>query len=62
MKTKELRTKSKTELEKMQQEKLSALSVFKFGVSGSKIKNLKEGRNLKREIAQILTILNESKK
>ncbi len=62
MNTKELRTKSKTELEKMCVEKSAALSTFRFGLSGSKVKNLKEGKNLKREIAQILTILNESKK
>ncbi len=42
-------------------EKREALRVFRFSMSGGKVKNLKEGQNLKKEIAQILTILNSKK-
>jgi len=34
-----------------------ALRVFRFGISGSKTRNVKEGRDLRREIACILTEL-----
>ena len=40
-------------------EKKEALRVFRFAMSGGKIKNLKEGSNLKKEIAQIMTLLNK---
>ena len=62
MNIKDLRKKTPGELEKELSEKTVALSNFKFGVSGSKTKNVKAGRNLKKEIAQIHTILNETKK
>ena len=31
------------------------LKDFRFGLAGGKIKNLKEGRNLRKEIARVLT-------
>lgn len=61
MNIKDLRKKTIGELDKELAEKISALSNFKFGTSGSKVKNVKAGRNLKKEIAQILTILKEMK-
>ena len=61
MNTKELRKKTATDLAKTLSEKREALSKFKFGIAGSKIKNVKEGKNLRTEIAQILTILKETK-
>ncbi|MDD4803983.1 MAG: 50S ribosomal protein L29 [Candidatus Pacebacteria bacterium] len=61
MNIKDLKTKTKVELEKMLEERAESLNKFKFGISGSKIKNVREGRNLKLEIAQILTIIKESK-
>ncbi|MDD2935311.1 MAG: 50S ribosomal protein L29 [Candidatus Pacebacteria bacterium] len=45
------------DLQKMLAEKRSALRAFRFGISGSKSKNVKEGHNLKKEIAKILTEL-----
>ncbi len=36
-------------------EKHEALRVFRFGGAGSRTRNVREGRNLRREIAQILT-------
>lgn len=46
---------SEIDLEKLLSEKREALRVFRFGVSGSKIKNVKEGANLKKDAARILT-------
>ncbi len=62
MNIKDLRKKTKGELDKELSDKAVALNNFRFGMSGAKTKNVKLGKNLKREIAQILTILNESKK
>ena len=61
MKVSELKNKTVTDLEKMSIEKRAALRAFRFGVSGSKIKNIKEGRDLRREIARIETILKDKK-
>ncbi|MDO8561900.1 MAG: 50S ribosomal protein L29 [bacterium] len=38
-------------------EKREALRVFRFGGAGSRTRNVREGRNLRREVAQILTEL-----
>jgi len=57
MKTKITETNEK-ELLKMLADKRTEISNFKFGVSGTKIKNVKTVRNLRRQIAQILTKLN----
>ena len=45
------------DLQKLLVEKRSALRAFRFGISGSKSKNVKEGHNLKKEIAKTLTEL-----
>jgi ribosomal protein L29 len=58
---KDLINKKEGELKQMLIEKREALRVFKFAMSGSKTKNLKEGAHLKKEIAQILTVLNSNK-
>lgn len=39
-------------------EKREALRVFRFGGAGSRSRNVREGRNLRKEIARILTELN----
>ncbi|MEK7162524.1 MAG: 50S ribosomal protein L29 [Patescibacteria group bacterium] len=59
MKTKELREKSREELSKLLEDKGASLRAFRFDLSFSKTKNIKVGRNLKKEIARILTLLNE---
>ncbi|MFA6340979.1 MAG: 50S ribosomal protein L29 [Candidatus Paceibacterota bacterium] len=61
MNIKDVRNKTAGELQKELQEKAESLNKFKFGISGSKIKNVKEGKNLRKDIAQIMTILNEKK-
>jgi len=46
---------TKTELLKELSQKRKELADFRFAVAGSKIKNIKAGRNVRREIARILT-------
>ena len=36
-------------------EKREALRVFRFGGAGSRSRNVREGRNLRKEVARILT-------
>jgi len=47
--------KTVPELENLLTEKREALRKFRFGIAGSKNRNVKEGKNLRKEIAQILT-------
>jgi len=61
MEVNDLRKKTTPELKKMLTEKAEALNKFKFGISGSKVKNVIEGKKLKKEMAQILTVLKEQK-
>lgn len=58
MKAKELKGKDKESLVKLVSEKREALRAFRFGIAGSKVRNMKEGKNLKKDIARILTELN----
>ena len=58
---KELKGKSCGELEKTLAEKREALRVFRFDMSGGKMKNVKVGRNIRTIIAQILTEMNIQK-
>jgi len=59
---KEIRGKSEKDLQKMLVEKQLALRAFRFGVSGSKVRNQKEGRTIKRTIAKIKTEQNTMKR
>jgi len=61
MDMKELRKKNIPELWKMIEEKSTLLNNFRFGTSGSKVKNTQEGKNLRRDIAQIQTVMREIK-
>ncbi len=58
---KEVKEASSDALKKMLGEKREALKNFRFGVSGSKVKDVKSARTMKRDVARILTKLNESK-
>lgn len=58
----EFNTKKAEELTKLLGEKRVALHTFHFGVSGSKTRNVREGRGLRRDIARILTALGNQKK
>ena len=55
----ELTNKTEKELKQLLIEKREALRVFRFALSGGKVRNLKEGQNLKKEIARIMTLLNK---
>lgn len=50
--------KSDNDLEKTLKGKRKSLQQFRFGSSGSKVRNVKEGSTLRRDIARILTELN----
>lgn len=51
----DLQKKSDADLEKDLKEKREALRAFRFGMSGSSTRNVKEGHNFKLEIARMLT-------
>jgi len=53
----DLKTLSAEDLVKEIGEKREALRVFRFGGSGSRARNVREGRHLRREIARMLTEL-----
>lgn len=52
--------KNPKELKKLLEEKTSALRAFRFSVSGSNTRNVKEGVALKKDIARIQTLLNKA--
>ncbi|NMB92212.1 MAG: 50S ribosomal protein L29 [Parcubacteria group bacterium] len=60
MKTTELKNKSQEELHKILEESLQKLQELKFNISAGKVKNVRTLRELKKDIARILTILNET--
>ncbi len=54
----EFKNKSKKDLFKTLNDKKDALQDFRFGGAGSKSKNVKEGKNIRKDIARILTEIN----
>jgi ribosomal protein L29 len=54
---KEYKDITEKELNTLLTEKRAALQSFRFGVAGSKSKNVFEGRNIRKEIARIMTEL-----
>jgi ribosomal protein L29 len=52
---KDLKTKNADDLQKLLVEKQDALRAFRLGLTGSKVKNVKEGAEIKKDIARILT-------
>lgn len=62
MKTESLKERSKSELLKLLQEKREKLCKLRFGLSQGKVKNVKEIRGIKKEIARILTRMNQKSK
>ena len=51
----DFKTKTTEELHRLVSENRQKLQAFRFAMAGSKTKNVKEGRNLRREIAKALT-------
>ena len=58
MEATELRKKNKSELQKMLQELKEKQRLLKFNLTLGKVKNVREIRQIKKDIAKILTILN----
>jgi len=59
MKIRELRQKSKKELQESLSGLRNKLRELRFNLSGGKVKNIKEIHQTKKNIAKILTLLNE---
>ena len=57
MKISEIRQKSKKELESMLLAQREHLRNLRFDLASGKVKNVREIRELKKEIARILTVL-----
>lgn len=57
----EFKGKTEKDLKKILADKRKALQTFRFSISGSKTRNVKEGKGLKKSIAQILTELTRTK-
>jgi ribosomal protein L29 len=61
MKIKDIINKTPADLNQLVATKRETLRTFRFGTAGAKTKNVKEGRTIRKEIAQILTVLNQKK-
>jgi large subunit ribosomal protein L29 len=59
IKTEELRLKQGEELNQLLSESQKKLRELRFNLAGGKVKNVRTIRVLKKDIARILTILNE---
>ncbi|MAF59373.1 MAG: 50S ribosomal protein L29 [Candidatus Pacebacteria bacterium] len=53
--------KSDKDLMKNLSDKRESLRNFRFGITGTKTRNVKEGKNLRKEIARTLTELSSRK-
>ena len=53
--------KTEKELQVLMAEKQLALRAFRFNVAGSNVRNVKEGRTLRKDIARIQTIFSATK-
>jgi ribosomal protein L29 len=51
--------KTKEELRRTLEEFRGKLQAFRFAMAGSKVKNVKEGKGIRKEIARISTALNQ---
>ncbi len=58
MKITEFRQKPKSELQKSLQDSREKLRQLRFDLASGKVKNVREIRKIKKDIARILTILN----
>ncbi len=57
----DLKKKTDKDLDKLLVEKRAGLREFRFGLSGSKTKDIKKGKNLRKETARVLTEINNRK-
>ena len=58
---KEYLGKTEKEIHALIAERREKLRLFRFGMSGSKAKNVKEGHNLRKEIARMMTAISLNK-
>ena len=61
MKVKELREKNIEELKKLLAEKREVVRKLRFDVATKQVKNTRQARNEKKDIARIITLINEEK-
>jgi len=61
MKFKELRQKTISELKRSVEEKREKLRDLRFNLASGKVKNVRELKEVKKDIAKILTILKQEK-
>jgi ribosomal protein L29 len=61
MKTIDIKKKDTSELPKLATELRMKLRDFRFNMGGSKVKNIREGREIKKAIARVLTEMNMRK-
>jgi large subunit ribosomal protein L29 len=59
MKTQEIRQKPKEELKSLLMEKRERLRSLRFDLSAGKVKNVRELRGVRKDIAKILTLLKQ---
>jgi len=57
MRIKEIRQKSEKELQKLLQDSREKLRQLRFDLASGKVKNVREIRQIRKDIARILTIL-----
>ena len=57
----DLLKKTNAELAKELRDKRETLRMWRFALSGSKVKNLKEGKTMRKDIARIKTAINAKK-
>lgn len=58
MKASEIKQKSQTELQKVLLDKRDKLRQLRFDLTSGKVKNVREIREIKKDIARIITIIN----
>ena len=61
MKAPDLQKKDEKELYKLLSENRDALRKFRFEISGSRTRNVKQGRAIRKDIARVLTEMNKHK-
>ncbi|MEK9184731.1 MAG: 50S ribosomal protein L29 [Patescibacteria group bacterium] len=57
----EFKNNTDKELVQLVADKRESLRAFNFGIAGSKTRNVKEGKNIKKDVARILTELSSRK-
>jgi large subunit ribosomal protein L29 len=59
MKTEELKQKTMEDLKNLLQEKKEKLTQLRFDLASGKVKNVREIRMVKKDIARIMTLINQ---